>query len=60
MVARPRSSPPKSVGLGENGIGNGREGSSPGQRLVTGWIQGRKGRGGGGGGGGGGGEGAFV
>lgn len=57
MVARPRSSPPKSVGLGENGIGNGREGSSPGQRLVTGWIQGRKGRGGGGGGGG---EGAFV
>ena len=59
MVARPRSSPPKSVGLGENGIGNGREGSSPGQRLVTGWIQGRKGRGGGGGGGGGG-EGAFV
>ena len=41
-VGRPRSSPPKAVGLGENG--NGREGSSPGQRLVTGWIQARKGR----------------
>ena len=60
-VARPRSSPPKAVGLGENGIGNGngREGSSPGQRLVPGWIQGRKGRGGGVGGVGGG-EGAFL
>ena len=42
-TARPKSSPPKSVGLGENG----REGS-PGQRLVTGWIQGRMGRVGGG------------
>lgn len=41
-VARPKSSPPKSVvGLGESG--GSREGGSPGQRLVTGWIQGRRG-----------------
>jgi hypothetical protein len=38
--ARPKSSPPKSGGL-VAGNGNGREGS-PGQRLVTGWLEGRK------------------
>jgi hypothetical protein len=42
--ARPKSSPPKSGGL-VVGNGNGREGS-PGQRLVTGWLEGRKGKGG--------------
>jgi hypothetical protein len=42
--ARPKSSPPKSGGLAV-GNGNGREGS-PGQRLVTGWLEGRKGKGG--------------
>jgi hypothetical protein len=40
--ARPKSSPPKSSGL-VAGNGNGREGS-PGQRLVTGWLEGRKGK----------------
>jgi hypothetical protein len=39
--ARPKSSPPKTGGL----AGNGREGS-PGQRMVTGWLEGRKGKGG--------------
>lgn len=39
--SRPKSSPPKTVGL----AGNGREGS-PGQRMVTGWLEGRKGKGG--------------
>ncbi|KAM0708349.1 hypothetical protein Q7P35_005000 [Cladosporium inversicolor] len=39
--ARPKSSPPKSVGL----TGSGREGS-PGQRMVTGWLEGRKDKGG--------------
>jgi len=43
LAARPKSSTPKFVGLGENGFG--REGS-PGQRLVTGWIQGRRAKGG--------------
>jgi hypothetical protein len=38
VLARPRSSPPKAGGLGESGIGNWREGSSPGQRLVISWI----------------------
>lgn len=41
--ARPKSSPPKTVGTVGNG--NGREGS-PGQRMVTGWLEGRKGKGG--------------
>lgn len=39
--ARPKSSPPKTGGL----AGNVREGS-PGQRMVTGWLEGRKGKGG--------------
>jgi len=39
--ARPKSSPPKIGGL----AANGREGS-PGQRMVTGWLEGRKGKGG--------------
>jgi hypothetical protein len=39
--ARPKSSPPKTGSL----VGNGREGS-PGQRMVTGWLEGRKGKGG--------------
>ena len=39
--ARPKSSPPKTPGL----TGSGREGS-PGQRMVTGWLEGRKGKGG--------------
>lgn len=39
--ARPKSSPPKTGGL----VGTGREGS-PGQRMVTGWLEGRKGKGG--------------
>ena len=38
---RPKSSPPKTAGLAESG----REGS-PGQRMVTGWLEGRKGKGG--------------
>ena len=38
--ARPKSSPPKTGGL----VGTGREGS-PGQRMVTGWLEGRKGKG---------------
>jgi hypothetical protein len=43
LRVRPKSSPPKSAGFA--GPGNGREGS-PGQRLVTGWLEGRKGKGG--------------
>ena len=39
--ARPKSSPPKTSGL----TGSGREGS-PGQRMVTGWLEGKKGKGG--------------
>jgi hypothetical protein len=39
--ARPKSSPPKTGGF----AGSGREGS-PGQRMVTGWLEGRKGKGG--------------
>lgn len=39
--ARPKSSPPKTGVL----VGSGREGS-PGQRMVTGWLEGRKGKGG--------------
>jgi len=42
LKPRPKSSPPKSVGL----AGGSREGS-PGQRMVTGWLEGRKGKGGG-------------
>jgi len=38
--ARPKSSPPKTGGL----AASGREGS-PGQRMVTGWLEGRKGKG---------------
>lgn len=38
--ARPKSSPPKSTGL----VVSGREGS-PGQRMVTGWLEGMKGKG---------------
>lgn len=40
-VARAKSSPPKAVGFANGG----REGS-PGQRLVTGWLEGRKCKGG--------------
>lgn len=42
--ARPKSSPPKAGGGLATANGNGREGS-PGQRLVTGWLEGRKGKG---------------
>lgn len=38
---RPKSSPRKTMGL----VGSGREGS-PGQRMVTGWLEERKGKGG--------------